>query len=535
MAIPETIPSPEFVELGAKDAGGLDLLGLRLPVQTIGNAILNGVTTITPTVRYLSFRTWLLYRYVTADPAPEDRSAAFAKYARRAECAFVLANLLRDRSTVGLIGSQKGSRKLDEEGDVIIMEPLAKQPAVSIYSRPSDQLRLTRSRDPYVPIIGEEHGEPLALAMEMAVGGTAIAEQLESPEPLEVAAVDDLEEFGQAAWVNDIPADEREQLIRAILPEAPQEDDRPRLATYAILISLADLHQSSVQEDRFFEEAVRPDRRIPSPLHDTLDGWLLYAIRDAMAVTGEYSLAAINDKLRGEDPAGGGIPDTRVVRRLVEDSAGEQVSALRDTGLGDGKESLTTLRFLELEERVRDQTPEVRTHRGIRRWDTALTEPLVYGLARGAKDGALVLGVLSWILADRRAAVDGGRTDPRIRLLSHQGTSRFGLEQVVVPQLERWRAQDPPLAAVLSEYAHQVIEQHLRIVWSRLAQDPTRDVAIFHRDRDRLIRGADYGGGRTASRISQAISWLEQLGLIDASGATSDGRQVLERALRSLE
>ena len=49
--------APSWVDFAPKSERGLDLLGLRFPVQTIGLSLLNVVTTIAPKVRYLSFRT----------------------------------------------------------------------------------------------------------------------------------------------------------------------------------------------------------------------------------------------------------------------------------------------------------------------------------------------------------------------------------------------------------------------------------------------------------------------------------------------
>lgn len=157
MPLRATVPAPEWVEYEAKNTSGLDLMGLRLPVLSAGNSLLNGVTTITPTVRYLAFRSWLLLRYMRAVPRPPDRLQDFVLYARHAEAAFALANLLRSRNTGGLIGSRKGGRKLAAEGELLIMEPLADQPAVAAYARPSDQLRLTKTRDPKVPVRMIEH------------------------------------------------------------------------------------------------------------------------------------------------------------------------------------------------------------------------------------------------------------------------------------------------------------------------------------------------------------------------------------------
>jgi hypothetical protein len=56
MPVSKTVEAPEWIESGATPTGGLDLLGLRLPVQTIGLSLLNGVTTVTPSIRYIAIR-----------------------------------------------------------------------------------------------------------------------------------------------------------------------------------------------------------------------------------------------------------------------------------------------------------------------------------------------------------------------------------------------------------------------------------------------------------------------------------------------
>ena len=145
-----------------------------------------------------------------------------------------------------------------------------------------------------------------------------------------------------------------------------------------------------------------------------------------------------------------------------------------------------------------------------------------------------MFGLVSWILAERRVGVAVREGEVRARVLSHQGAARFGLKEVVLPRLEEWHARDLSVAVVLAELVQLIIDQHLRIVWARLAQDPRKDVSVFLRDGDRLIRRVDYQGGRTASRLRQAIGWLHQLGLLHDHRITDDGRVVLERALRAV-
>ena len=49
MPVAKSLKPPEWIRSGAEITGGLDLLGLRLPVQFIGGTLLDGVTTVTLT------------------------------------------------------------------------------------------------------------------------------------------------------------------------------------------------------------------------------------------------------------------------------------------------------------------------------------------------------------------------------------------------------------------------------------------------------------------------------------------------------
>jgi hypothetical protein len=89
------IPAPSWVSTGAVIAEGLDLLGLRQPVQSIGGNLLDGVTSVTPTIRYLSFSCWLLYRY--AEARLPDNYEDFSAFEQRAEAALVTKEMLWGR------------------------------------------------------------------------------------------------------------------------------------------------------------------------------------------------------------------------------------------------------------------------------------------------------------------------------------------------------------------------------------------------------------------------------------------------------
>ena len=71
-----TVPLPDWVSFEADKTGGLDLLGLRAPVQALGNALFDGVTTVSPRLRYMSVISWIVWRYAQAR-LPEQRSSFF--------------------------------------------------------------------------------------------------------------------------------------------------------------------------------------------------------------------------------------------------------------------------------------------------------------------------------------------------------------------------------------------------------------------------------------------------------------------------
>jgi len=541
----ERIPSPEYVEFNAGLSSGLDLMGLRLPVQTISNRLLNGLTTVTPLLRYLSLRTWLIHRYAHAEPAPPDSWSAFTAYAQQAEAAFALANLLRSDRVNGIVGSRRGTQIRDENPDgPFHLKPLTRQPAIDIYGEVSDQLRITQTRIDarnVLPKIGEEHGEPLVRATEASLGSTAIARRLLNVDPvLEEVTLVELEEFASVVHAQEIPEAERLALLEAVLPSEPQPDDLPRLSTYTALLALADGPDNETEgglvERDLFMEALAARRSTPALLHDVLEGWLLYCVRDCIAVTGELGLQLILDTIRSMDPDGLGVRDIDLVRYLIESTAGEQLSALRELGLGEPRDDLESLPFRTLVARVEQATEFQGTPAdGIRRWTGGLTELEVAEAAPGFGGGALVAGIASWLLSERRVGLFVREGRDAFELLSREGSSRLGIEQVILPRIEEWVGRDLSLAEVLEEYTHILIDQHLRIVWARLALDPKKDVSVFLRDGDRLLVRSDYSAGRTASRVDQAINWLGQLGLLASGFITAEGRRVLERCFVTLE
>ncbi len=534
MPLAATLQAPTWVSSDAVITGGLDLLGLRLPVQFVGGTQLDGVTTVTPSVRYLAFRAWLIHSY--GQSGQPDRWQDFTEFAARIESALVLGNLTQDRSINGLIGTGQALARLDANTPRVAISALVKSPASTIYAGPSDQLGITRSREDAVPGLVAERGVPLAMALDRTLSRIPLIESLLSKNDLADVSIDDLRELGAVARIDQIPDDERELLIAAIVPATPLNRERARIGTYAALLALAAQLNARPAEGDLFDAACSMARFGEPILDRVADGWTSYCVRDVIAVTQEAVMAAVMDEIMASPDGGLAGVDRDVVIAGLMERVEEHDSALRDLGLLNGGESTTTLSFRDFQSRIDEllAVGSVQSH-GISRWPHTLTEPALYRRALRSGAGALTLAVAAWLVAARRVGEGVRENGQRHSSLSYQGWRRMGLRDVILPELERFHRENRSLREVAAELAYRTVQQHMQITWSRLQVDLRRDVALLTAEGNKWFsRGKGFGGGRTASRLQQASGWLAQLRLIDGGGITADGEMVLERALSVL-
>ncbi|WP_176300922.1 hypothetical protein [Burkholderia vietnamiensis] len=534
MAIAKALQAPEWISSGAVIAGGLDLLGLRLPVQFIGGTLLDGVTTVTPSVRYLSFRAWLIHCYgQTGQP---DHWQVFTDFAARMESALVLGNLTQDRSISGLIGADQALVRLDANTPQVEVSALVKSPASTIYTGPSDQLGLSKTRDNAVPALVDTRGLPLALGVHKRLARVSLIERLVSEPNMTKVSMDDLRELGTITRIDQIPDDERELLLAAIVPSKPLPKERARVGTYAALLALATKMKAQPTEGDLFDTACSMNRFGEPLLDQVAGGWTFYCVRDAIAVTQEAVLAAVMDEIMASPDDGlAGVARDGVVGALME-RIDEHDSALRDLGLLGVSESVTSLSFREVHRRIEDRvSADSVTSNNIKRWPDTLTEPRLYKRALKSGAGALSLAVVAWMLAAIRVGDAVRENGQESGSLSYQGWRRLGLRDVILPELERFHREDRPMREVAAQLAYRTVQQHLQITWSRLQVDLRRDVGLLTAEGNQWYsRRKGFVAGRTASRIQQALGWLSQLKLIDAGGITADGDVVLKRAFKVL-
>lgn len=528
------IPPPRWVEPGIVTDRGLDLLGLRNPVQSIVNVYLSGITTITPAIRYLSIRTLIAHAYASAK-RPESWKS-FREYAGKVEAAVALGNIIVNSPARGVLGSDKATEILGTHPQSVRLEDLVQQLGINIYAGASDQLGISFNNQEStsgIPGIVAERGVPLAKALQRAFEETKLGTKfLTGAAPTE-ATLEELTDFGNRLRLDRFETDERQLLIDILVPERPDDDSRLRVMTFALLLELASTHSRLPTEDDVIEVAIDGGPNVNQWFHDALDGWLAFVIRDQLAVAHEYVLQEINSEL---EVRGATLVDSAEIVGALLSHEDELSSALQDLGLITAGEAPQDLSFAEISDRVIElSSADLSNRSGLNRWDKGIDELKLIRILQSKTTRAGVLAILpvAWLLAARRLN-DSGKTDSRpARLLSDQGRSRIGLEQVVIPGLAKFIDDDARFVDVAAELALRTVDQHLQISWTRFGQDPKKLVAVISSDgRNWAFRNKFYAG-RTASRVSQAVGWLEQLGLVDASGITETGRNRLEGILKN--
>ncbi|RTZ47704.1 hypothetical protein EKL30_01545 [Candidimonas sp. SYP-B2681] len=272
-----------------------------------------------PTVRYLAFRAWLIYCY--GQTGQSDQWQTYTDFAARIESALVLGNLAQDRSNSGLIGADQALVRLDANTPLVEVSALVESPASTIYTGPSDQLGLSRSRDNAVPALVDTRGLPLALAVHQRLARIPLIGRLASKLSLTQVTMDDLRELGEITRIDQIPDDERESLLAAIVPSEPLPKERARIGTYAALLTLATEMKVRPTESDLFDTACSMNRFGEPLLDHVAEGWISYCVRDAIAVTQEAVLAAVMGEILAS-PAGGlaGVARHVIVGGLMERS-----------------------------------------------------------------------------------------------------------------------------------------------------------------------------------------------------------------------
>ncbi len=529
----EDISLPSWVEkLPPKT--GLDLLGLRNPVLSIGNIYLSGITTITPTIRYLSIRSWIIWKY--AHLGLPDSLNVMRKFSSKIESAIVFGNLLNKRDTYGLIGRNEGVHFIESGVNPLPLERLVKgQLALDIYTGPALQLGIGQDVDSEVYGLSKERGLPLALEIDRQIQNIKFYRYVDKIQNAEAIERDVLYELGSILHVENVPEVERELLIDAVIPKKPiDQAEIYRIATYSLLLQLSSKKKTKPKPSDVFMASIDPAANLPEFLQSVLDGWLLFTVRDMLAIVHEAVLEWVVNLLP-TDKKKYTTTCTEIITQLLSHKK-EINSTLKEYGLLKTNESYMDLCYKDIVSRCKSRILKPIISNGIRRWYGSFQELDLYDFAWDDGYGIIGLMPIAWIMASYRAADDFNEQESPIRLLSFKGgRMRIGLQQVILPILKRFEQENTPLPEMLSQMIRFTVDQHLRIAWSRMAFN-SENVALMYIEGDNWIPVDErvFEGGQMASRLDEAIGWLVQLGLIDDSGITDKGKEVLERGYATL-
>jgi len=525
--IAETNIIPDWIDSQAQPINGLDLLGLRLPVQNISESLLTGITTISPRIRYLSIRAWVIKSFGLS--GLKDDHSSLMDFVYRMECAIVCGVLLANESTVNIPGSDEALEILEQSKETIQLKRLVIQTAFTIYTGPTYNLLIGIPRESDVPALTEERGVPLAEALENLLRNTQFLKLLRDNPQLSETHRDVLKELGETLKIDDIPDSERDLLVEAIIPEKPigkgKINESMRIGVYTLLLELAKKLNRSPIENDVFEYALALNHELTPILQPVLDGYLIYRIRDVIALAHEYALEEVARELAAQNEV---IQADQLISSLLTD---EINLPLKELGLLINDETYKSMEFNEFVDRIEKLLLNKKVEHGLYRWDGNLNENWIIEYIQKRHNSSLGLLPVVWILCRKRISSANLRSKPLFSLMSRQGYARIGLEQVVFPEIQRWEKNNPTIEEIIARIVRRSVDQHLRIAWARMFADVKKDVAVLSADGDYWLHRRSFKAARTASRIKEAIGWLKQLKLIDDQGITDEGNKVFSKGL----
>lgn len=529
-----SVPAPDWVSFEADKTGGLDLLGLRAPVQALGTELFDGVTTVTPKLRYMSVISWIAWRYAHAR-LPQDRSSFF-EFAAAQESAFVMANRLKSRSVIQLVGSEGADDELDTGKKKLDLKRLTKNIAFNIYVASSRQLNLTKRADSGLNKLSDKRGEALAMEFDKVLQGSAYGARLAKRPRTDKISRDELDELSGPMSILLIPRGERDILIDVVMPSEPVDAaERRRLRNYALLLWLAKTNERSIEEGDIFQAAQRPPEGLPSCLTTTIDGWLIYVVRDCLAVCHEAVFGAVMRQVDRDHAIRNAPALTNEVVAALVAAAPDKDEALRTFRILKKGETAEDLSFRTVFDRVQNRCRKGRTVRdGLARWEGGLSESELYDHAGSSDDAAVALLPIAWCLALERASQESTAKTGNYNLPGAGGIFQIGIAAVVRPKIEEFLEQDRSYRDVMAELVMRTVQQHLRVAWKRFSTPRGKDVSVLIADTEAWSRNNAFRPGRTASRLLVAIDWLSQLHLTAEDGLTKAGERTLKRSLDAL-
>lgn len=516
---------PKLVTTAAIPSSGMDLLGLRSPAESVSYSMLDGITTVTPNVRYLTIRAWIIFRY--AELRGLESNKDFMSFANKVECLLVLGNLLNDPSTPYLIGKDNAVRAINTDDNSLELKPLVKIAATNIYAGPTQQLKIAW-RGKKLPGITEERGLPLAKTINEELKESEIALSIIPDRMPQAFSREKLKAFGNLFQLRNPSGKERELLIDFIIPTNPSLDETSRISTYCLIMHLCKEAASEINEEHLFE-AVTADEigSVPSELHDACEGWTRFVVRDMLVAVHEAAVCLVVKHIKETSDGKNRKPRNEILTELTNNKL---ITGLEAFGFPTELLDEPISSFCKL---LCDCLTDIHRVGNINRWVSSLDERAIIKAAKVTTDSMVILP-MSWWLAVQRMRPGIQDEIPQFDLNGHNASARLGIRDVILPEVDSWSDSTETLRDVIARLLARSVDQHLRIAWSRLAREPWKDVSVLASDGDDWLHCQDFTNGQATSRLYQSINWLRQLSLIDDNGLSQDGHEILRTRLSVL-
>jgi len=516
--LPEKPSLPEIIEAEFRLSDGNDLLGLRLPAEIISNGQLDGITTVTPTVRYFSIISWMIKRYF--ELKGQDNYACFYQFAKKIETAVVVGNILQNKQVQQLVGIREAVHKINSEKEAISLSGLVKNHAINIYYRSALNLGFLSDRE-NVPGLYKERGKPLSDAVDSLLKDIDFLQKINTKDEIQDVHRDELMAFGSTFPMGKPANEELKYLIEGILPSNPGRNEFPRLRTYCLLLYLTDRKKRIIDENDIFTEISRPTLDgLPNGLKPAFDLWVKFVVRDMIVAVHEASVYWVGDYLRN---SGGRISWEKV----INDMASNLDNGLNALGFKEiGPDSAISVFY----KKVTNQLGDLNQKGEMLRWNGKISENAVAKAANFSSDfpSMAILLPLAWIIAVQRFSLCKNKEDAA-------DFTRIGLSSVIKPAVDCWQTSSATILETVQELLKRSVEQHFRIAWSRYASDPSKDVAVLSSDNEEWIFIKLLSSGRANSRLYQCINWLKQLRLVTPDGITEEAKLLLSDRIKLIE
>ncbi|WP_279483991.1 hypothetical protein [Aureimonas sp. SK2] len=511
------IAVPEWTEYRRKS--GLDPLGMQNTSVSLYQTLLPGISNVTLRIRYYGFYAWLFSAY--ARRVGDTNPKTWQRFLRRAEALYALTAQRRGRET-GVAGILWASAKLAASGDEVAFaddaEPgspthYLKQPWGAYGAAYGSQLFetgiLAQARDHVIPVPSSQLGEALARCFESERG--EITERYIAAIERGVVSLDDLDAFSSLS-PSEIPPDSKErQLYQELLlgneSEARPADMSRRQSLLLVLILAQQLGRlPEISDVRWALYAGCLPDGTSLELAPDMDAqrrrWWAYQANDLSHICFETLLKFVLDLLAG-------YPHGLPLGNLI----GQAVSKIRDA--------------------AEEAYPA--------NWAGLLKQnpPAANASAQDDEDGELKLAITLMKAARQEAACNAECAWAALRLLAvlHNGTRKdekqiaesFGGYDAAIFRsiLTETRFLDEQLTEPFDRTVGRLLEERVirRHLWIALRKLRYQGDYTFLLEADNgRVRLRDLGGPVfTNPRLGPSITFLRDIGLLDADGITEAG------------